>query len=180
VISAPVAAAAPAPLRGAVALAVLADAGALPHAGLGLSLEGSLQFRRLRVVGIGALFASQQTLLPGSTTGGDFQLAVGGVMACLTQGLGRWTVLVCGGAEVGRLSAEGVGVNNPKLGAALWAAGRGDAGAVLSLGPRLALLLRGGVALPVTRPTFVLDGETPVHRPSSVTARATLGVEMLF
>jgi hypothetical protein len=186
-VAAQAAAPPPASLRVSVALAVVADAGALPHAGVGLAIEGSLQFRRLRLVGQGALFPSQDTRLPavgggtGGGAGGDFQLAVGAALACVTEGLDRLTVLGCGGGEIGRLSGEGVGANIASSSRdALWMAGRAEIGVALPFSPRLAVVLRAGAAVPIRRPTFVLDGNTRVHRPGNVTARASLGVELGF
>jgi hypothetical protein len=163
-----------------VGLQVLAvgETGAVPAATLGLVVGGFIQLGSLRLVADGALFAPRRELLSDGT-GGEFQLAVLGSLACATGELGRVLVLGCGGAEVGRLSADGLGVRNPSSRAELWFAGRAEAGASFALSPRAALALRVGAALPVFRPTFMLDATT-VYRPSALTGRATAGVELTF
>jgi hypothetical protein len=163
-----------------VGLQVLAvgEVGAVPATTLGLAVGGFIQIGSLRLVADGALFAPRRALLSDGT-GGEFQLAVLGGLGCATGGLGRVLVLGCGGAEVGRLSGDGLGVRNPSSRAELWLAGRAEAGANFSIGPRAALALRVGAALPVFRPTFLLDATT-VYRPSAVTGRATAGVELTF
>jgi hypothetical protein len=171
-------AATPAPAQVGLEVSAVGEVGAVPAATLGLVVGGVLQMGSLRLVADGALFAPRRALLSGGA-GGEFQLAVLGGLACATGGLGRVLVLGCGGAEVGRLSGDGLGVRNPSSRAELWFAGRAEAGANFSIGPRAALALRVGAALPVFRPTFLLDATT-VYRPASVTGRATAGVELTF
>jgi hypothetical protein len=156
---------------------MVGDVGALPHPGLGAELEASLQGRHLRAVALGAFFPSQATRVEGAR-GGDFQLVLGGLLGCLTHALDRLAVLACAGGELGRLAGEGRGVTTPRLGAALWAAGRADLGATWALSARAALALRAGVALPLSRRTFILDDTIRVHQPGRVTARAALALEL--
>lgn len=170
----------PAPtLSRAAALTALVDSGAMPRAALGLGLEVALQRGGLRVLGSGTFFPSQQATLPNGV-GGTFQLATGGALACLAQGLGRVTLLGCVGGEVGRLTGEGVGVSAPRARGTLWLAGRGDLGATFALAPNVAVVARAGAAVPLQRPTFLLNNDTAVHRPASLTVRATFGVELAF
>jgi hypothetical protein len=166
-----------APLRPSLALGMVADDGALPRAALGLQLEAAMQRRWWRLAALAALFAPQETRVSPSA-GGDFQLALAGVLGCFTRARDRLTLLGCGGGEVGRLAGTGTGVTNPRLGSALWAAGRAELGASLSLGARLTVLVRAGAAVPVQRRLFVVDGTTPVHRSSATTARTMLALEL--
>jgi hypothetical protein len=182
-----VAATAPIPtsesVRPAIAVALVVDAGALPHAGLGLELGGSVQRRRLRLIALATLFASQQAQLPDGAPGqgGDFRLVLGAALACFAPGLGRSTLLGCAGFELGRLSGQGQEVARPVLGTATWAAARAEVGLAVGLGSKLALVLRAGVTVPPSRPPeFVLDGNMPVFRPSRVTGRGTFGLELGF
>lgn len=165
--------------RKGLALSAVVDAGAMPGLAAGLGLEASLRFPNLRFVGLGALFLSRETRLAGRV-GGEFQLAVAGVLTCLTETFGRMTLLGCGGGEAGRLSGEGVGVSTSRERGALWLAARGELGGGMALGPRLTLVLRAGVVLPLSRPTFFLDGTTAVHRPGRATSRTTVGIELAF
>ena len=75
---------------------------------------------------------------------------------------------------------EGIGIMRPRLGTALWEAARAELGVGFPLGPRLVLAIRAGAGVPLSRPQFVIDGSTPVHRPAAVVARAAAGVELEF
>jgi hypothetical protein len=170
---------APARVRGALALAAVSDAGALPHPGLGVGLEASLRWSRVWVAIGGAAFATQEVHVS-PTAGGSFQLALGAVLACVPYELARFTALGCGGFELGRMAGRGLGVGQPRLGQALWEAARAELGAAVPLGPRLALDVRAGVAVPLSTPPFVVDGTTQVHQASGLTGRASVGLEIVF
>jgi hypothetical protein len=160
-------------------LALAADTGALPRTSPGLELEGDLQRGPVRLALLATWFASQDAIGAGDA-GGTFQLALGGALACYAPRVGRWTPLACGGAELGRLAGTGLRVSRPNTGAALWRALRAEVGATAALGGNTALLLRAGVAVPLARPEFVLDGSQPVYRPSPVAIRLTAGFELGF
>ena len=166
-------------LRPAVAVALIGEAGALPGAGLGFELDGSLQRGRLRLLALGSLFDSRSKQLDGGTVG-EFRLVLGAALACFAPPLGRWTLLGCAGFEIGRLSGQGENVARPSLGAATWEAVRAEVGLSVPLDSKLALVLRGGGAVPRSRPQFVLNETTPVFRPSLVAGRATIGLELGF
>ena len=167
--------------RGSITLAAVADAGALPRAAPGAALELALDAGGLRIVALGALFATERADVAGGS--GEFELALGGVLGCLRRGMKRVTALACIGAEIGRLSGRGLGVSFPRLGSQLWLAPRADVGIAVPLVARLMLVLRAGAAAPVFRPEFTefVSGEAiVVHEAARVTARATLGVEVGF
>jgi hypothetical protein len=155
------------------------DTGALPNTGLGLELEGDLQRGSLRLVALATWFGSQDAVGAGDA-GGTFQLALGGALACYAPRLGRWTPLACGGFELGRLAGTGLGVARPETGEALWRAVRADLGVTAALGGNTALLLRAGMAVPLSRPAFVLDGSELVYSPARLAGRLTAGLELEF
>ena len=93
---------------------------------------------------------------------------------------GRWTPLACGGFELGRLSGTGQGVARPETGDALWRALRADLGVTMALSGNTALLLTGGVAIPLARPAFVLDERNLVYQPSRLAGRFTAGLQIGF
>jgi hypothetical protein len=172
--------AAPAPpLAFAAGLAVVGDGGALPNPGLGVELGASLRLRRLRLRVAGTVLASQVTHATGNA-GGEFRLIFGSAEGCLAQPVGRTTLLGCAGFEVGRLSGEGVGVFQPRLGDARWQAALAELGLSIPVAARVAVVVRAGGAVPLSRPQFVVDGAIPVHRPASLTARVALGAELEF
>jgi hypothetical protein len=165
--------------RPAIALALTTDTGTLPSTSLGVELAGSLQHRSLQLALLATWFGSEDTA-GADHTGGTFQLAVGGARACFAPRRGRWTPLACGGFELGRLSGTGQGVARPETGDALWRALRADLGVTMALSGNTALLLTGGVAVPLARPAFVLDGSELVYRPSRLAARFTAGLQIGF
>jgi hypothetical protein len=167
--------------RPAVTVALATDTGTLPKASLGVGLEASVQRQSLRVALLATWFSSQDAT-GANDTGGTFQLTVGGARACFAPRRGRWTPLACGGFELGRLAGtgQGQGVVRPETGEALWRAVRADLGVTTALSGNMALLLTGGVAVPLARPAFVLDGSQLVYRPSRLAGRFTAGLEIGF
>jgi hypothetical protein len=165
--------------RPAFVLALATDTGALPSTSLGVGLEARVQRRSLRLALLATWFGSQE-VTGANKTGGTFQLAVGGARACFAPRRGRWTPLACGGFELGRLAGTGQGVARPATGEALWRALRADIGVTAALNGNAALLLTGGLAVPLSRPAFVLDGTELVYRPSRLAMRLAAGLEVEF
>ena len=163
----------------AVVLALATDTGALPNTGLGLDLEAELRRGSLQLVAFGTWFGSQDTFGT-RDAGGTFQLALGGALACFAPRRGRWTGLACGGVELGRLAGTGLGVAQPETASTFWRAARTDVGVTAALGGNSALVLRAGVAVPWSRPNFVLDGADPVYQPSRLAGRFTAGLQIGF
>jgi hypothetical protein len=169
----------PPPRGPSAALGLVADAGALPRWAFGPALEGSLRTGGLLVMAQAGLLPSEATM-GANQIGGDFTLIFGAVLGCALTELKSITVAGCAGGELGRISGRGVGVSDPRLGAALWIAGRTELGVGIPIATRLTLLVRVGAALPASRPTFVVNGSVPVHRAGAVTFRSLLGIELRF
>ena len=161
-------------LQLSMGIGALGDVGALPHPGFGLGLGASLGWRHLLLLGEGGLFASSEARLP-DNSGGSFRLIVGAVLACFTQPLGQSGILGCAGGEVGIVQADGVGINRPRLRNTAWEAGRLEVGFTRRLNTTVSLFVRGGAAVPWSRPTFLVNGTELVHRPAAVTGRVMLG-----
>ena len=160
-------------------VAVIGDSGALPGPTVGIELAAALRLSGVRIELSGTALAPRTAHISGDT-GGAVNLLFGAVELCAPAGGHPIELYGCGAFEVGRLSAEGVGITRPRLGSVLWEAARAELGLALTLRPRLVLVFRGGAALPLSRPQFVINGATPVHRPSALGARAAAGLEFEF
>lgn len=159
----------------AVSLTATTDTGALPNPAIGAALGVSLRAGSLRLRAEGAWFApTTDRVAAGLST--EFELAAGALLACFERSLGSAAVLGCGGYELGRMSGEGRGVSAPRSESVLWQAARLEAGATWTVSTGFRLLALAGVALPVDRHAFELDG-VRVHR-SSFGLRAQLGAEL--
>jgi hypothetical protein len=162
----------------ALAAAVILDTAALPHPAPGVAVAVGARVSALR----GEL--QGLALLPNETEAsaggrGEFGLLAGALLACYERSevVGTATAAACVGVEVGRMSGEGSGVTNPDVGDAPWWAARAEVGAVLRASRGLGFAVRAGIAAPVSRPRFELDG-VELHRPAALTLRAALGVEV--
>jgi hypothetical protein len=159
----------------AASLGVVAGSGALPNWGFGAALGFSLRIRSLRLRAEGAWFApTTDRLSTGRST--EFELATGTLFGCFDRPLTPVVVLGCAGYELGRMSGEGRGVTAPHRKSVLWQAARLETGATVAIAPTFRLVTLAGVALPIDRHDFELDG-VRVHR-GSLGLRAQLGVEL--
>ncbi len=160
-----------------VGLSATVDSATLPAPVLGLGLGAGLRYSPVRLELQGQAFApSTVSLAEGAR--GEFTLLSGAALGCFEGELTTIAVLGCGGLELGRLSGEGRRVTSPHLGAALWQAVRLEAGVELPPTSGLRFTARLGVAVPLARPDFQLDGNS-VHRPAAMSLRAALGVALL-
>jgi len=171
----PVLASAPAP-RLALGLGAVGDAGTLPGLAFGAEVDGTWRIGLLRVVGIGTFLPGQEGRLA-SGAGGTFRLIAGGALLCLSKRARAIELLGCAGGEAGQLAGEGLGVDHPRAGQALWIAGRVDVGAAVAIASRWGARLRVGAVVPFRRPMFVLEETTPVYQPNAAIVRASLGVD---
>lgn len=160
---------------GRVGLGAVLDTAALPDPTLGLLVGGGVQWAWLRIEGQLDWFPPQRTAIPGGASG-QFDLLAGALLACAAPEQGRFTLLGCGGLELGQLSGEASGVTDPELGKALWIAARAEAALAIRVGAAWHMVPRLGIAIPLQRTEFVLD-DTPVHRPAALSLRAGLGME---
>jgi hypothetical protein len=172
-------AAAPTRPQALAALLAVGDAGALPHLGVGGELDIAIALGQVRAVGLLSAFPPQDTSA-GIAAGGRFTLMFGGVLGCAAPRLSRATLAACLGGELGRLAGEGTGATHPRLGSALWAAGRAELGLAVPVGPGWAVVVRGAVTVPLIRPDFEVNGTEHVYKPSAVGGRFAAGAEMSF
>lgn len=158
------------------ALGAFADTAALPGSSLGLALNAGVHYRIVRATLEMSALAPRSRELGGGQRA-EFSLFSGALIACVEHRLTSVIALGCGGFELGRLSGEGHGITNPRLGSALWEAARVDVGAAFPAGGALRFSSRLGVAVPLERPVFQLDRKD-VHRPAALGLRWWLGLEL--
>jgi len=178
----------PSSLKWFAGLAGALDSSATPSVAVGAALHLGLSWfptyksqTRLRFELEGALYAPTETSSDGDTAG-RFQLFYVAPLVCGERPLGGPTLLGCAGYELGQLSGEGVGaaVTASHPSNTFWSAVRAELGLLVPIASTLRLVGRAGVAVPLVRREFVLDGPEVVFRPAPVSGRAELGLELLL
>jgi hypothetical protein len=153
------------------------DSSVTPQIAMGGAIRGGMQWKYLRAELEAALFAPTDTR-DDAGRGGTFQLAYAAPLFCITRSLRGPRALLCGGYELGLLSAEGEGVERPYQRTIFWHAARLELGLSLPLSMELAVSTRLGGALALSRRPFVLDEPQAVHRPALASLRAAVGLEL--
>lgn len=163
---------------------LLGDTGSLPQPGAAFALAAHVQRAHLRVRATGSWYFEQREALSGVAVpapAAELRLMTGTLSLCAAPSSGSEPRLLgfgCVGWELGRLSGEGMRVQRPRAGAALWSAPQLDAGASLALGATsLRLAAMFSLVVPLARENFVLGELGAVHRPPNVVGRAALGLE---
>ncbi len=165
----------------AIGAAVAGDASTLPAATPGGSLTLAWSPGRLRLELDARRWSSQSQSLASSVSGARFAMTSLGARACWTTlRAGDFELAPCAGADVHLVSADGYGADANYSASAEWTTVTGGALGRFALASWLSLRARAEAFVPLSRPTFVVQNEGPVHRPPSIGAAATLGVEVLF
>ncbi len=165
----------------ALGLSVAGDAATLPAATAGGSLTLAWARRRFRVELDARRWASQSQSLSRSDSGARFSTTSLGGRACWAALRASGLELApCGGVDVHLVTAPGYGADANFSASAAWTTVTGGGLGRFELASWLALRARAEAFVPLTRPTFVVQNEGAVHRPSAVGAGATFGVEVLF
>src|SRR6478736_8684029 len=165
-------------------LSAALDSSATPSPALGGSARFALGWlpadRRKTAVRFeleGAFYAPTQTDSVANQAG-QFQLAYGALLLCGAKPLAETALLICAGAELGQLSGEGVAVTTSHPASTLWSAVRAEVGLEYPHQGALRMFGRGGIAMPLIRREFVLDGPDVVFRTAAISARVSLGVQL--
>jgi hypothetical protein len=111
--------------------------------------------------------------------GGRFRLITAGVAMCPSV----WRLLVCGGAELGRMAGEGFGFDRSQRSAAIVAYATVEPQLRVDLTSRLAVTAAIGLWIPLVRPRFVFDqAGTPVlvYQPSVAAGVGQAGLTVRF
>jgi hypothetical protein len=159
-------------------LGPLIDAGALPSAAPGLEVAAALELGVMRIGASFAGFMPQEAELP-DASGGRFDFVLGGVDLCGHPLFGDLHLLACAGFELGRIGARGTGIRNWREGDAAWYAPRVQLGVGYGFAEVVRVFVRGGIAVPLARREFQVDGER-VHQPGSSALRVGVGIELVL
>jgi hypothetical protein len=173
--------------RFALGSLAIADHGTLPSLAAGSGLEAAFYpLARLRIEASFVRWLAQSSVVTGQDFGGRFQLSSGDLRACVSL-LGRAVTLgPCVGVDVEHIDAYGVGSTSTNGGSAnCWSP---LAGALLRWTPArwLGLFVRVDVALPITRPSFVIEGSPAgaenfyIYSPAGAALRSGLAAEVRF
>lgn len=171
---------------GSVTASGVLDFGTLPNTpagGLELSAGWTGRRRpwRLRALAGVGFFPTQAAEMPNGD-GGTFSLFSVGGRVCAAVARAKVEAGPCIGAAVDRMTAIGsgpAGEIEAQSVTAVWIAASAGGLAVWRLLPRVALVLRVDVVVPLARTQFVIAPDAMVvHRPSSVAVRSGLGLEL--
>jgi hypothetical protein len=168
----------PAPVRFGLGASLLLDTRTLPSLAVGFEAAGLADFPgpALRAMLFGGLLGNQEAHLS-TGRGAKFDLLYAGLGACGWRSLDRLSALLCVGIEAGALRGEGL-VDAPRVGSSVWLAPRLEVGLALPLLAGFSFTARGGLAFPLFRKAFVVDGDQVVHRPAGLTGRVAAGLEL--
>jgi hypothetical protein len=182
----PTSAAAPPPVpRRAVFVeaSFLVDSAILPAAGLGGELAVGWSPAHFALEITGAFVGPERaTLASAPSQGASLWLGHLGARACYELFDARIDVGPCLGGGVEWTPARGFGTTPDQPANATGQMGVGSLGgrAIVRASSRVALRLVGEAVVPLTRPTFVIDGGGQVFQTPAASFRATAGVEVHF
>jgi hypothetical protein len=168
------------PPKLAVGVAQTADIGVLPSAGIGVELAAAVRLRPIRLELAGAYWATNRATVFTTSAGGDFRMMSAAARGCVTGPLSDFELGGCGGLGIDRVSADSFGPIATSNGDGAWLAVEALGRAAWVIRPWIALQLGIGLHFPLSRPAYVIEGIGFVHRPSQITLRQGLGLELRF
>jgi hypothetical protein len=160
---------------------VAGDRGMLPAAAIGGALTLAWTPGRLRIEAEARRWGSQNGSVAEYGSGARFSVTSLGGRACWAAlKTGRFELSPCTGADAHLVSAPGFGADTNYSRSAAWTALGGGGLGRISLTSWLAVRARAEAVIPLSRPTFIVENEGSVHRPSIVGAAGSVGLEALF
>lgn len=163
------------------------DFGTLPQPPApGVELSAGWAARRLtwrpRALAAVVLFPSRPAAEMPTGDGGSFSLISASGRICGAFARAKFEIGPCLGAAVDRMSAVGSGLPGEieaQRATAVWLAASAGGIAVWRLLPKIGLVFRVDVLVPLARTQFVIAPDAAVvHRPSSLAVRSGLGLEL--
>ena len=152
----------------------LGEAGTLPRPAFGANASASL-WRGLHGIELSyALFRPTHAAIGGAGEVAPIGLWTLGLQACRLLS----PVVICLGAEAGRMTADARQLADGRQVAALWVAASASTRATRRIGGNARVYLGVEALAAVRRPRFVLDDDTPLHRPWAGAGRVLVGLEL--
>jgi hypothetical protein len=163
----------------AAGLGVALDFGTLPAPGGGADIWVAWMPWRLRLEAYASEFAANSSHADATGAFGTFSLFLAGGRACYVARASSFELAPCAGGEGASLVGSGHGVSPANVGSSSWFAFDAALLGAWRFSPNLAILLRGGAAIPLMRPEFQIN-QAFLHQPSVASARGTFGLEVRF
>jgi hypothetical protein len=165
--------------------AAAVNLGYVPHAVVGGGAYVEMLLARSRElgpsvsVGFEVTASTNREVAPGAAS---LRWTVGRLALCpLHLGLpGRLSVLGCGRADFGTITAQGTGIAHARTETPFWAAGGAEAALAWIPTRPLLVELRSGVIVPITRYEFRFEPDTVVYPAPSAGWSTSLGLGVLF
>ncbi len=155
------------------------ELGALPRGAVALSASGGIRWPRARVeLGGGASFGPRATASRASNVTAAFRLIAGVARGCAVVAAGAFELPLCGGVEVGVLSARPRGLEQPRSVDALWLAPTLGLRVQRWWARRVAPGLFVDVATPLLRHNFGTGDAGSLHTLPAVVVRGGLELRL--
>lgn len=152
------------------------DVGTFPAARGGIALDAAVSWPHWLLSVSGALYPEVPQAFAGASGPLAFSRLVGRARGCYRIGKSSFVWGPCLSAELGTIQAgQTSGHVRPPRAAELWSAVSAGLEAQLAVLPWLSPLASLDATFPLSRPRFVLDDGTFVHRPSAVALTAAVG-----
>jgi hypothetical protein len=163
-----------------VAAAAVFDWGLLPKGAAGIQTSAQIERNHWGLRGFGAVFANVEASAAASTAGGEFGLATFGAQLLYEVPISIFRIEGGIGLDGARILARGRNIGRTYERHAWVAAIHPEVGFGLVFQKQLSLFLRIGVTAPLSRPSFVIDGATPVHQVGNLNGRGLLALQYAF
>ncbi|MGH1345601.1 MAG: hypothetical protein ACRBN8_28815 [Nannocystales bacterium] len=155
------------------------DGAALPGVGGGVSFLVAAMRGPLRLEALGSYrFETDRASEVEPSVGGSFAQWSAGLRALWVPRWSSFEVPVGGGVDAGQTIGEGSGFGEARRTLQPWVAVVGTGGVSWVLHPRVALLARGSLAVPLIRQEFSIEGLGSLHQIGPVQGRGLLGLEV--
>lgn len=165
-------------LRWSLGAAGVLDVGALPSPALGVAVSGQAAFGVWSLRPYGVLLAPQHESVR-SDEEVEFGLWLAGLRGCYGAPRASLELVGCAAFEAGRFQASGVALSPGRDVQDTWLAASAGLGAGWHVTPGLRLDLGLDAIAPLRRKQYSVNRGEPVHAPSALTGRLSLGLSFV-